>query len=311
MKFIGKKLIIMIVTILLVSFLVFFSFYFIAGDQATAMLGIQATPEAVLALRQELGLDQPFLVQYGNWLWNMVQGDFGHSYSYNMQVKDLLVEKLPITVCVTLMAMVMVIVISIPISVWVAKHKDGVVDRIVYGWNQFLMAVPPFFMGIMMTYLFGLVLKFFVPGGYISYEKDVIGFLVYLITPAIAMALPKSAMTIKLLRSSMLHELDQDYVRTAYSKGNTTNKVLYGHVLQNALLPVITFLGMVLTEMMVGSIIMEQVFGIPGLGSILLYGINNRDVVLVQGILVCLAVFVVVINSLVDIAYGWIDPRIN
>lgn len=301
----------MILTIFLVSFLVFASFEFISGDMATSMLGIQATEEAVEVLRLELGLNRPFLVRYIDWGFRFLQGDMGHSYAYNMSVTDLLQEKFPITITLTLLSFLFVLVLAIPFSILAAKIENRYFDHLLLVGNQVMMAIPPFFLGILITYVFGLVLRIFVPGGYVSYESNFIGYIGYLIFPAIALALPKSAMTMKLLRSSLTKEMEQDYVRTAYSKGSTKNRVLYQHVLPNALIPVITFLGMVVTEMMVGSMIVEQVFGIPGMGSILLHGISKRDYPLIQGIIVCFACLVVLVNALADLLCQRIDPRIR
>ena len=177
--------------------------------------------------------------------------------------------------------------------------------------NQIVMAVPHFFMGIIITYIFGLVLKLFTPGGFVSYEADFWGFIGYIIFPCIAIALPKIAMSVKMLRSSCITESKKDYVRTAYSKGNNTNKVLYKHVLKNAMIPVITLWGMTLADMLVGSIVIEQVFNIPGIGRILLTSISYRDYPVVEAIIVLIAIVVIVTNFLVDIIYQLIDPRIS
>lgn len=173
------------------------------------------------------------------------------------------------------------------------------------------MAIPPFFSGILITLLFGLILHWFTPGGYVSYTQSVWRFLGYLIFPALAIALPKAAMAVKLLRSSVLSEMKLDYVRTAYSRGNRTKSVLYRHVLKNALIPVVTFLGMALADMVAGSIIIEQVFNIPGLGRILLTSISNRDYPVVQAIIVCIAFLVIFVNFAVDLIYKLVDPRIT
>ena len=173
------------------------------------------------------------------------------------------------------------------------------------------MAVPHFFLGIIITYVFGLVLKFFVPGNYVSYEKDFGAFLAYIFFPCIAIAMPKIAMSVKLLKNSCVEEARKDYVRTAYSKGNNTSKVLYKHVLRNAMIPVVTFWGMTLADMLVGSIVIEQVFNVPGIGRILLTSISYRDYPVVQAIIVLIAVVVIVTNFCVDMIYQWIDPRIS
>ncbi len=311
MKYIGKKLITTAATILVVSFLVFLAFSVIPGDPALSKLGTQATPEALEALREEMGLNRPLVVRYADWLFHFVQGDMGESYSYNMPVLSMIEEKIPITLTLTIMSLLIMVTLSIPIGIYSAKHKNGILDRGIYIINQIIMAVPPFFMGFLITWLLGLVLKFFTPGGYVSYTKSISGFLAYLIFPAAAIALPKCAMAAKLLRTSLLDEVKQDYVRTAYSRGNNTDGVLYRHVLRNALIPVITFMGMALGDMLAGSIIVEQVFKIPGLGRILLTSISNRDYPVVQAVIVLVAAWMIIINCTVDIIYRLVDPRIE
>lgn len=311
MKYVVRKILTMILTLLAVTFFVFLSFHVISGDPASSMLGTEATPQKVAALREELGLNDPVLVQYGRWAAGLLHGDMGTSYSYRMPVTGMVANKIPVTITLTLMAFVLMVVISIPLGIYTAKHEGGVVDRVIYIINQIIMAIPPFFSGILITLLFGRIFKLFTPGGYVSYEKDFAGFVGYLFFPAVAIALPKAAMAVKLLRSSVIKEAKLDYVRTAYSRGNRTNDVLYKHVLKNALIPVVTFLGMALADMIAGSIIIEQVFSIPGLGRILLTSISNRDYPVVMAVIVCIAVLVLVVNMAVDLIYGLIDPRIT
>lgn len=177
--------------------------------------------------------------------------------------------------------------------------------------NQIVMAVPHFFMGILLTYFFGIVLKLFTPGNFVSYKEDWGEFIKYLIFPCIAIALPKIAMSVKMLKSACIEEMKKDYARTAYSKGNNTTKVLYRHVLKNAMLPVVTLWGMTLADMLVGSIVIEQVFNIPGLGRILLSSISYRDYPVVEAIIVLIAIIVIITNFAVDLIYQWIDPRIS
>ena len=311
MKYVVRKILTTILTLFAVTFFVFLSFHVISGDPASSMLGTEATPQKVAALREELGLNDPVLVQYGRWAAGLLHGDMGTSYSYRMPVTGMVANKIPVTITLTLMAFVLMVVISIPLGIYTAKHEGGVVDRIIYIINQIIMAIPPFFSGILITLIFGRIFKLFTPGGYVSYEKDFAGFIGYLFFPAVAIALPKAAMAVKLLRSSVIKEAKLDYVRTAYSRGNRTNDVLYKHVLKNALIPVVTFLGMALADMIAGSIIIEQVFSIPGLGRILLTSISNRDYPVVMAVIVCIAVLVLVVNMAVDLIYGLIDPRIT
>ncbi len=311
MKYAGKKVITMLLTLFAVTLFVFFAFHFISGDPAISMLGTQATPERVEALRQEMGLNDPVLVQYGRWALGFLKGDMGTSYSYKIGVSEMVLDKIPVTLTLTIMAFLLMVLIAVPLGIYTAKHAGGVIDRTIYIINQIIMAFPPFFAGILITLVFGRILKLFVPGGYVSYEKDFAGFIQYMFFPAFAIALPKAAMAVKLLRSSVISESKLDYVRTAYSRGNTTKAVLYKHVLKNALIPVITFLGMTLADMIAGSIIIEQVFSIPGLGRILLTSISNRDYPVVMAVIVCIAMLVLVVNMIVDIIYGLVDPRIS
>ena len=311
MRYFVKKFFSMAATLFLVSFLVFAAFEVIPGDVAVSMLGTNATESTVAALREELGLNRPFLTRFFEWIGSCLSGDFGESYSYHMPVWEMISEKIPITMTMALMSFLITVAVSIPLGVYLAKHAGSKVDKGMYMTNQVVMAVPSFFMGIIFTYFFGLVLRWFVPGGFVPYDKSMTGFLGYLIFPSIAIALPKIAMTVKLLRSSILTESKKDYVRTAYSRGNNTTEVLYRHVLKNAMIPVITFLGMTFTDMVAGSIVVEQVFNIPGLGRILLTSISNRDYPVVEIIILFIALLIMVVNFAVDILYRYLDPRIR
>lgn len=311
MKYFIKKLAGLLVTLLVVSFLVFAAFAVIPGDPATAMLGTEATPERVEALREELGLNAPVFVRYVGWAADFVRGDFGTSYRYNMSVKEMIQDKAPVTLTLTAMSFCMIVLIAIPLGLVCARHAGGWLDRSVIVINQIIMAVPAFFSGILITLVFGLILHFFVPGDYVSYQTNLPRFLGYMFFPAVAIALPKAAMAVKLLRTSVLAQMKLDYVRTAYSRGNATREVLYRHVLKNAMIPVVTFLGMALADMIAGSIIIEQVFNIPGMGRILLTSISNRDYPVVEAVIVCIAFLVIIINFIVDLIYQAIDPRIT
>lgn len=311
MRYAGKKLISVLATLLIVSFLVFLAFAVIPGDAAVAKLGTQATPERIAALRAEMGLDRPFFVRYGNWLLSALKGDFGKSYSYGESVSALIGQKLPITLALSVLSFLIMIVCAIPLGIYTAKHEGGALDRIIMVVNQVVMAIPPFFSGIMITYVFGLLLKWFQPGSFVSYTISMGRFLHYLLFPAVAIALPKIAMTVKLLRSSLIQEAKKDYVRTAYSKGNRTNGVLYRHVLKNAMIPVITFLAMTFTDMIAGSVIMEQVFSVAGIGRLLISSISSRDYPVVEAVIVLLALIVVLINLAADVLCRALDPRIR
>ena len=233
----------------------------------------------------------------------------GTSYSYGVSVRSMLAGKLPITLTLTILSFLLILLLSLPLGVLMAEHEDSTLSRAFDVLNQIVMAVPSFFTGILLTFVFGLLFRLFTPGGYVSYRDDIGGFLYYLLFPAVAIALPKASMTTKLLKSSVLKEAKLDYVRTAYSRGNSTKQVLYKHVLKNALIPTITFLGMTLADIVAGSLIIEQVFSIPGIGRMLITSIANRDYPVVMAIISIVAFIVIIVNFLVDILYRVIDPR--
>ncbi len=311
MRYIGRKLITMLLTVLAVSFFVFLAFSVIPGDPATQKLGTQATPEKVAALRAEMGLDRTLLLRYTEWLEDFFFGDMGTSYHYQTSVRGMLSDKLPITLTLTGLSFLLILFLSIPLGILSAKYYDRIPAKLADVVTQILMAVPPFFTGILMTLLFGLLLHLFTPGAFVSYHVSVVGFLGYMIVPSLSVAIPKAAMTQRLLKSSVLSESKLDYVRTAYSKGNGTSRVLYRHVLKNALIPVVTFLGMTLADIVAGSIVIEQIFSIPGFGRLLITSISNRDYPVAQAIITIIAMLVLLINFFVDLLYRVLDPRVE
>ena len=311
MKYFMKKTAGLIIALLIVSMLAFLVFEIIPGDPARARLGTEATESKVQALREEMGLNDPLPVRYGRWLTNFLKGDMGTSYKYEQPVRQLIGDKLPVTLTLTGLAFLFILVLAIPFGILCAKYENTWLDRLGIILNQINMAIPPFFVGMVLTVLFGLVFKVFTPGGYISYKESVSGFIGYLILPAFAVALPKAAMTAKILRNSLISEMHQDYVRTAYSRGNTPLGVLLRHVLRNGILPVVTFLGMAIADMIANSIVVEQVFGIPGIGRSLISSISNRDYPVTEALIVLIAVVILVTNVLVDLLYRKLDKRIE
>lgn len=311
MKYVIKKLLTTFITLFAVSALVFFSFSVIPGNPAVAKLGTEATKEKVEALTHEMGLDRPLPVRYGEWVSGLFKGDLGRSYSYNTSVTALLSEKIGTTLLLSFLAIGLTILLAFPIGVYSARKSDSKLDVIITGINQFIMAVPSFFSGILITLLFGFVFRLFTPGAYVSYKTDLGKCIGYLFFPALAIALPKISMVVKLLKDTVLKEAGKDYVVTAYSRGNATKAVFYKHVLKNAMIPVITFLGMTFADIIAGSIIVEQVFSVPGLGRILLTSISGRDYPVVEAIILLLALFVVLSNLIVDFTYRLFDSRIR
>ena len=305
-----KRLGLLLGTLLLVSVLAFAAFSVVPGDPAASVLGSEATQEQIDAFRARNGLDLPVWQRYGRWLAAFAAGDFGRSYKYDMTVAQLIGPKVGATLTLAALAFALIVAISLPLGLIAARRPGGAVDRAVTVLAQVTMSVPNFVMGIALMFLFALVLRWFRPE-YVPPEEGLAAHLRFMLYPALAIALPKSAMTVKLLRGSILGELGQDYIRTAYSKGNSRGSALRRHVLRNAMIPVVTFLAMAIGDIMAGSIVVEQVFGVPGLGRILISSIGNRDYPVVQAIVVLLAAAVVGCNFLADLLYRVMDPRIE
>ncbi len=312
MKYMIKKITTLIITLLLVSVVTFVAFSVIPGDPALAKLGTYATPERVEALREEMGLNKSLPERYIDWLQGALHGDFGESYQYaGNAVSDLINQRLQVTALLAVMAFIIILVISIPLGIISARKEGTWVDVFINLFTQVTMAIPAFFLGMILTYFFGLMLKFFQPGKFVMPQENFGACIRYLFFPAIAIAIPKIAMVVKFLRNSVLSEVKKDYVRTAYSKGNRTKKVLYTHVFQNALIPVITFIAMVAAEILAGSIVVEQVFSVTGMGRLLVTAISNRDYPIVQAVVLYITLIVIVINFIVDILYQFVDPRVR
>lgn len=311
MKTLVKRVLLLIATLLLVTILAFVAFSIIPGDPTSSILGVEATAEQIAALRSKLGLDLPIWQRYLQWLGGLLTGDLGESYNYAMPVGELLSTCVTHTLTLAGLAFVLIVVLAIPLGILSARHEGGIVDRALTILNQITMSVPNFVAGILLVYVFGLVLRLFRPGAIVTPQNGWGPYLWYMLFPALAVALPRAAMTVKMLRGSILSELGQDYIRTAYSKGNSKSSALWRHVLRNAMIPVVTFLAMTVADIMAGSIVVEQVFGIPGLGKMLVTSIGNRDYPVVQAIVVLIATVVVVCSFAADLLYRVMDPRLR
>lgn len=311
MKYIIKKITGLIITLLIVSMLAFLAFEVIPGDPASTILGTEATESKVQALREEMGLNRPLPERYAHWVKDFLAGDMGSSYFYQIPVREMIGDKLPITVAMTVLAFCFTLLLSVPVSILSVRYENHFFDRMFLILNQVTMSIPPFFIGIIFTVIFGLAFRWFTPGGYVSYTEGMAGFLGYLILPSLAIALPKAAMTTKMLRNSLISEMHQDYVRTAYSRGNSPWRVLLCHAFRNGIVPVVTFLGMAVADMIANSIVIEHVFGIPGIGRTLISSISKRDYPVVEAVIILIAVVTLVMNTLVDLLYHKLDKRIE
>lgn len=310
MKYVLKKLITLIITLIAVSFLAFCAFQVI-GDPAARMLGAEATPEKLAELREILGFNRPLPVRYFEWAGNFLRGDMGTSYSYNLPVSGMVLPKLAVTFVLTLMAFALTCVITFTFGIYQIRTRSAAFDRIMTVVNQLVMSIPPFFMGILFTVVFGLVLKCFTPGYYVSFEASPSGFFGYMFLPALAIAIPKVSQAVKMLRSQAVEEMSKDYIRTAYSRGMNFLQALDYHALHNAMIPMISFLAVSLAEMLASCIIIEQIFSIPGIGRLLLSSIGNRDFTVVLAIVVIFVVWVITVYFIADMIYPLIDPRIE
>ncbi len=311
MKYGLKKLATLLLTLLIVSMLAFLAFQVIPGDPTTKILGTEATEEARAALRSELGLEGSVWARYWSWLRAFLWGDMGISYSYRMPVAQMLADKLPVTFGLSMLSFALTVLISIPLGLLAGSARSKAAEISIASANQMVMSVPPFFIGILAMYIFGTVLRLFSTGNFVPWHLDPGACIAYLILPAASIAIPRIAMTVKMLRSSIQAELEKDYVRTARSRGAGRREILLRHVLKNAMMPVITFLAVSAAEIMTGSIIIEQVFAIPGVSRLLLASISGRDFPVVQAIVVILAAWIVVVNFLADLLYHLIDPRVR
>lgn len=311
MNYAAKRVAMLVLTMVIVSLLAFLAFDLISGNPAEIMLGTEATPEKVAALEHELGLDRPLAEQYLDWIAGFFTGNLGLSYSYKVPVWDLIAPKIAVTLCLSLLSFVLIVLVSIPLGLGSGGKAGGPLEGLGTVLDQLCMAVPAFFLGILLTWLFSTTLKWFVHGQFPGLGEDLWGSLRYLLFAAVAIAVPRIAMTVRMLRSTVRSEMNKDYVRTAISRGNDRGEVLRRHVLKNSLTPIVTFLGQTMAEIVAGSIVVEQVFAIPGLGRLLVSSISNRDHPVVQAIVVILAFWVVLSGTIADLINQGIDPRLR
>lgn len=312
MYFIAKRLGAALVTLLFVSLLTFAAFALIPGDAAELMLGIEATDEQLAAVRAELGLDRSLGVRYVSWLGAFFSGNLGNSVRFRgASITGLIRERLPVSAALASFALALTLLIAVPAALFAAGREHSPADAAVNTLTALTISLPNFFLGVLFIWVFGVLLRFFAPGAYIPPGENLAGFWAGLFYPALAIALPNAAVLVKFLRASILRQLRFDYVRTAYSKGASPRIALYRHALRNAVIPALTLLGMIAGETFSGSIIIEQVFTIPGIGRLLLTSIHSRDYPLVQTLTLYMAALVIAANTLVDMAIQMIDPRIR
>ncbi|MGL4346033.1 MAG: ABC transporter permease, partial [Cellulosilyticaceae bacterium] len=298
-------------TLFIVSVITFLVFEILPGDPATIILGPEADPLQIAAMHERLGLNAPPLVRYFNWIQNALTGHLGDSIRFNQPVSTLIGSRIAATASLALVTLVLTLLIGIPVGILITKHYRTPQGMLMSILSQIGMAVPSFWMGILLIMFFSLTLKVLPSGGYVPLSESFSLWLRSIILPALSLALGTSSILIRYLKTSMTAQLTKQYVQTARSKGISETHVLYKHVLRNALIPTLTILGMVVIDILGGSIITENVFNIPGLGHLIVNAINSRDLPLIQGLVLYLATIVVALNFLVDILYSLVDPRIR
>lgn len=298
-------------TLLLVSFITFGVFQILPGNPAYIILGVDADPLQIEALNKSMGADRPVLVRYWNWLTDLLHGDLGTSYRYQQPVSQLLSSALEVTGSLALVTMVLTALIGIPAGIWLAGHSDKWYSLPLSMLSQISISVPSFCMAIFLISIFTVALRWLPSVGFVSFSESPSGWLKSLILPSAALALGTSSVLIRYVRVSITGQQKEDYVRTAYSKGLGKKQVMYGHVVRNSLIPVITVLGMTAADILGGSIIVENVFSLPGIGRLISVSISSRDLPLLQGLTFYLALIVVICNFAVDLIYSIVDPRIR
>jgi len=311
LTYILRRLGVSVLTLLAASVVVFAVLQVAPGDPARLMLGMDAPQEAVDALRQQLGLNAPLLLRYFHWLGGMLVGDFGRSYTYSVPVIDLVRDRIGVSLPLAIIALILSTAIALPVGVFAASRRGRAADAIAMGATQFGVAVPNFWFALMLIYVFAIGLRLVPAGGFPGWSGGMAPGLEALILPAVALALPQAAILARVTRSAVVEVLGEDFIRTARAKGLPRRKVLWRHALRNAMIPVVTIMGLQFAFLLAGTIIIENVFYLPGLGRLVFQAITQRDLIVVQSVVMLLVASVVVINLLVDLSYAIVDPRLR
>jgi len=309
--FLAKRLLSLVLTLLLATVVIFAVLEIVPGDPARLMLGINATEDAVTALREQMGLNAPLLTRYGVWLAGLATGDLGNSFTYSSSVAELIGERIWVSLPLALIALFLSTVIAIPVGIYAAARRGRPSDTGIMAATQFGIAIPNFWFALLLVYVFAVLLRWVPAGGFPGWENGIWPALKSLALPAIALALPQAAILSRVARSGLIEVLGEDYIRTARAKGLTRNQTLWHHALRNALIPVVTIMGLQFAFLLAGTIIIENVFYLPGLGRLVFQAITQHDLPVVQGTVLLLVASVVTINFLVDLLYALIDPRLR
>lgn len=311
LRYAFRRVLSLVVSLLVASAVIFLALEVVPGDPAAYMLGINAQEDTLAALREELGLNQSGFARYLTWVGGMVQGDFGTSYTYRTPVSDMVGQRLWVSLPLAIYALSLSVIIAFPAGIWAARRRGSAVDLGVMGVTQLGVAVPNFWFAMLMVLVFAINLRWFSAGGFPGWDAGIFVALKALTLPAIALALPQASILARVMRSSLLDTLGEDYIRTARAKGLSRGQALWRHGLRNALIPVLTIIGLQFSFLLAGAIIIENVFFLPGLGQLVFKAISARDLIVVESVVMLLVFAVVMVNFAVDLAYAWVDPRLR
>jgi peptide/nickel transport system permease protein len=298
-------------SLVVASMVIFTVVEIVPGDPAAYMLGVNARPDTIAALRTELGLDLPTAQRYVAWVAGMVQGDFGTSYTYRTPVSQMVADRIAVSLPLALMALAITVLIAFPAGIYAASRRGRAGDLGVMGATQLGIAVPNFWFAMILVLIFAIKLRWVSAGGFPGWDAGVFKSLKALILPAFALALPQAAILTRVMRSSLLDMLNEDFIRTARAKGLSRRQALWRHAVRNALIPVLTIIGLQFSFLLAGGIVIEQVFFLPGMGRLIFQAISSRDLIVGESVVMLLIASVIVVNFAVDLAYAAVDPRLR
>jgi peptide/nickel transport system permease protein len=306
-----KRLLSLALSLLAASVVIFLALEVVPGDPAAYMLGLNAQEDTLAALREELGLTGSIFERYLGWAGGLLVGDFGVSYTYRTPVAGMIEDRLWVSLPLALYALTLSTLIAFPAGIWAAARRGSAVDASIMGVTQLGVAIPNFWFAMLMVLVFAINLRWFSAGGFPGWDAGFFAAMKALTLPAIALALPQASILARVMRSSLLDTLGEDFIRTARAKGLTRGQALWRHAVRNALIPVLTILGLQFSFLLAGAIIIENVFFLPGLGRLVFQSISARDLIVVESVVMLLVFAVIVVNFAVDMAYAWVDPRLR